>query len=147
MTATHAPVAASPTLTSPARRTRILVVAAGVLVAVAANAIVATAAIAAGASASYAALTLPVYGSLTAIGVIVAYLGWSIIRRRSTRPARTLGVVVPVLEVLSYAPDIALLITGFIPGTSALAVGALAVMHLVALAVIIPICLRLAPVR
>lgn len=138
-------------LASPAsalsRRTGYLVLAGGAVVAVAANAIVATSAIAAGASADYPALKIAVFGPLTVIGVIAAYIGWRMVARRAARPAAVLRVLVPVLAVLSFVPDVALLLTGFIPGTTAIEVAALAIMHLVVLAVVLPVCLRVAPVR
>jgi hypothetical protein len=67
--------------------------------------------------------------------------------RRARRPAAVLRILVPVLTVLSFAPDTILAVTRFIPGTSSVAVIGLVLMHLVVVAVAVPICARLAPVR
>jgi hypothetical protein len=56
-------------------------------------------------------------------------------------------MLVPVLAVLSFVPDAILLATGFIPGASLTAILALATMHVVVVAVAVPLCLRLAPVK
>jgi hypothetical protein len=52
-----------------------------------------------------------------------------------------------VLTVLSFVPDTVLLITGFIPNSSATAVVGLALMHLVVVGVAIPVFRSIAPVR
>lgn len=129
------------------RRTSVIVLAAGSLVAIAANSIVAIAAHAAGASATFSPLLLPVYGAFSVLGLVAAFIGWNIVRRRAKNPRAVLRVLVPVLIVLSYIPDSVLLATGFIPGSSVTAVVALALMHLVVVGVAVPICLRLSPVR
>jgi hypothetical protein len=134
--------------TSPSRPlTEVGVLVAGAVVAVAANTAIAFSALAAGASSSFAPLSLPVFAGFTVVGLIAAFFGWRIIRSRSANPARTLSIVVPVLVVLSYIPDVALLALGFIPGSSLTGVVALALMHLVVVGVAVPICLRLVPVR
>ncbi len=69
------------------------------------------------------------------------------VRRRARRPAVVLRVLVPVLTVLSFTPDTILALTGFIPGTSLTAVLALALMHLVVVALAVSVSARLAPVR
>jgi hypothetical protein len=56
-------------------------------------------------------------------------------------------VLVPVLAVMSFVPDTVLAITGFIPGTTLTGVVALMLMHLVVVAIAVPLCARLAPVR
>lgn len=132
---------------SAARRTTVLAVAAGVVIAIAASAIDAYAAYAAGASTSFAALRPAIFAPFVAVGVVVAYLGWSIIRRRSAHPAKVLRILVPVILLLSFIPDVLLLITGFIPGSSLTGVVALALMHLIVAGVAVPLSMRLAPVR
>jgi hypothetical protein len=127
--------------------TPVLAVAAGAVIAIGANTIDAFAAIAAGASPSFAPLWPAVYAPFSAVGVVAAFVGWSIIRRRSSRPGAVLRVLVPVLAVLSFVPDAILLATGFIPGASLTAVLALATMHVVVVAVAVPLCLRLAPTK
>jgi hypothetical protein len=132
---------------SPGRVRTTAILAAGAIVAILANLVIATVAHSAGASADFSPLLIFVYGPFTVVGLIAAYVGWRVVRRRARRPAQVLSVLVPVLTVLSFAPDTILAITGFIPGASLTAVIALALMHLVVVAVAVPICARLAPVR
>ena len=115
-----------------------LIVGAAVIVAVAVNALIAFAAVAAGAPSDYSPLLPPAYASLTAIAVIVGWFGWKAVRTRARDPRRTLGILVPVIGVLSFLPDVILLTTGFIPGTTAIAVLALMAMHVTTLAIAIP---------
>ena len=128
------------------RRLTVIVLAAGSLVAIAANTVIAFSALAAGASATFSPLLPPVYGVFSVLGVVAAYFGWNIVRRRAKNPAATLRVLVPLLVVLSYVPDVILLVTGFIPGSSLTAVVALALMHLVVVGVAVPVAQRLSPV-
>jgi hypothetical protein len=132
---------------SPTRLRTVTILAGGAIVAILANMVIATLARAVGASADFSPLVVFVYAPFTLAGVIAAYLGWRIVRRRARHPAAMLRILVPVLTVLSFAPDSILAITGFIPGTSLTAVIALGLMHLVVVAVAVPICARLAPVR
>ncbi len=126
-------------------RSTTVVLAAAVVVAIAANAIVALIAIAAGASASYPPLMLPVYGAFTIVGIVVGYLGWRRVRRRARNPKATLSWLVPVVLAASFIPDVILLVTGFIPGTSITGAVALMIMHLVAAAVAVPVYAKIAP--
>jgi hypothetical protein len=111
-----------------------------------ANAIIAFSALAAGASSAYPPLMPPAFLTFTAIGVGVGYLGWRIVRRMFERPARVLRVLVPVVLVLSWVPDVILAITGFIPGTTVTGALGLALMHAVVVAVAVPVYARIAPV-
>lgn len=126
-------------------RTAILLLAA-FAVAGAANAVIAFTALAAGASSAYPPLMPPAFLTFTAIGVGVGYLGWRLVRRVSDRPARVLRVLVPAVLVVSWVPDVALAITGFIPGTTVTGALALALMHAVVVAVAVPVYLRVSPV-
>lgn len=110
----------------------------GVIIAVALNAAVAAIAVAAGAPATYGPLTLPAYTLFTALGVAAGWAGWVLIHRRARDPRSVLRVLVPVVTVLSFVPDVLLLAFRFIPGTTTPAVIALMVMHLVVVAVAIP---------
>jgi Family of unknown function (DUF6069) len=132
---------------SPTRARTIAVLAAGAVVAILANSTIAVVARASGASADFSPLQIFVYAPFTVVGLIAAYAGWRIVRQRVRHPAAVLRVIVPVLTVLSFAPDTILAITGFIPGASLTAVVALGLMHLVVVGVAVPICARLAPVR
>jgi Family of unknown function (DUF6069) len=139
--------AAKPATSSPTRTSIVAILAVGALVAILANSVIAIGAHASGASAEFSPLLFFVYAPFTVIGLIAAYIGWRTVRRGARRPAVALRVLVPVLTVLSFTPDTILAITGFIPGTSLSAVLALGLMHLVVVAVAVPICARLLPVR
>jgi len=116
-----------------------LALALAAVVAVALNAAVAAIAVAAGAPASYAPLTLPVFGAFTVAGVVVGWFGWLLVTRKSTRPRAVLAWLAPAVLVLSFAPDVALLVLRFIPGTTTAAVVALMVMHAIVFAVAVPV--------
>lgn len=134
-----------PTVTSAPRTA--LALAAGVVVAGLANTVIAVVALAAGADPGFAPLFTPVYLAFTTIGLLAAYAGWRIVRRIAPNPARVLRVLVPVVLVLSFAPDVALAILRFIPDTTTTGVVALALMHVVVAGVAVPLSARLAPVR
>jgi hypothetical protein len=125
-------------LASESRSRTALILAAAVVVAVAANAVVATIAVAVGAPATYGPLTFPAYGLFTVLGIVAGWIGWSLVRRRARDPRRTLTMLVPIVTVASFIPDILLLALRFIPGTTGSAVVALMVMHLVVVAVAVP---------
>lgn len=125
--------------TATRSRTRtILTLSAAVVVAIAANAVVAAVAVTTGAPATYGPLTLPAYGLFTALGVIAGWIGWTLVQRKAHDPRRTLSILVPAVTVVSFVPDVLLLVLGFIPGTTTGAVIALMVMHLVVVAVAVP---------
>ena len=132
---------ATPTAARVAARPRLriaVILIAAVVVAVALNAAIAAVAVAAGAPSTYGPLTLPAYALFTTLGVAAGWAGWVLVHRRARDPHRTLLVLVPVLTVLSFVPDLLLLAFGFIPGTTTPAVIALMLMHLVVVAVAVP---------
>lgn len=133
--ATTAPVA--PAVTH-SRARAVLILVAATAVAIAANAVVAAVAVAAGAPAAYGPLTFPAYGLFTALGMVGGWVGWTLVTRRARDPRRMLRILVPVVTILSFVPDVLLLALGFIPGTTTGAVVALMVMHLVVVAVAVP---------
>jgi hypothetical protein len=124
-----------------------LILLAVIACAVGVNALVATAARHAGASAAFSPLQLPAYGAFTGAGVIAGWFGWRIVLRRSARPRGVLMVLVPVAILLSFIPDLALLTLKFIPDSSATAVAALMVMHVVVVALAVPGYLLAAPLN
>ena len=130
-------VRAEQTATRSRTRTA-LTLAAAVVIAIAANTVVAAVAVATGAPASYGPLTFPAYGLFTALGVVVGWIGWSVVQRKAHDPRRTLSILVPAVAVASFVPDVLLLAWGFVPGTTAGAVIALMVMHVVVVAVAVP---------
>ena len=128
---------AQPAATRPRARAALILTAA-VAVAIALNAVVAAVAIATGAPAAYGPLTPPAFGLFTALGVAAGWVGWSLVTRRAKDPRRTLWILVPLVTVASFIPDVLLLALGFIPGTTTGAVIALMVMHVVVVAVAVP---------
>ncbi|HWR85519.1 MAG TPA: DUF6069 family protein [Rhodoglobus sp.] len=131
--------------TASVPRTAILL-AAAIAVASAANAVVALAAVAAGATMPFGPLQPGAYITFTVVGVLAGYAGWSVVRRLVPQPARLLRVLVPVVLVLSWIPDVIVAIAGFIPNTSATGAVGLALMHAVVVAVAVPVYQRIAPV-
>jgi hypothetical protein len=89
-----------------------------VVVSVLVNSIVAAVAHAAGASTDFPPLTVPVHGAFALVGIVVGWLGWSLVQRFARRPAHVMVWLVPVFAVVSFAPDVALGVLQFIPGTT-----------------------------
>ena len=73
--------------------------------------------------------------AFTIMGVLGAVVVFAIVGRASRHPIRLFRMIALIVLVLSFIPDIALLATGAMPGTSLVAVGTLAVMHVVAWAI------------
>ncbi|MDQ0946943.1 hypothetical protein QFZ24_000866 [Streptomyces phaeochromogenes] len=121
--------------------TRIL---AAALVAVLGNAVVALLAHTAGASSDFDPLQPSAYAPLTVFGVVLGAIGWAVVRRVAKNPAGLLRWLVPVLVVVSFAPDLSLL-GGGTPGSGPLAVAALMVMHVVVAAVAVAAYRRVLP--
>lgn len=132
-----ATTSAQPAAARPRARAALILTAA-VAIAIALNAVVAAVAIATGAPATYGPLTPPAFGLFTALGVAAGWVGWSLVTRRAKDPRRTLSILVPLVTVASFIPDVLLLALGFIPGTTTGAVIALMVMHVVVVAVAVP---------
>lgn len=131
---------------APARTGRaVALLAAGVAVAGVATTAIALAADAVGADPGFAPLHPAVFLAFVVVGLTAAAGGWAIIRARATRPARVLRVLVPLLTVLSLAPDVVLALSGFIPGTTLTGVVALMLMHPVVAAVAVPVLQRALP--
>ncbi|MCM3778881.1 DUF6069 family protein [Microbacterium hydrocarbonoxydans] len=115
-----------------------LILTTAVAIAIALNAVVAAVVIATGAPATYGPLTPPAFGLFTALGVTAGWVGWSLVRRHAKNPRRMLSILVPLVTVASFIPDVLLLALRFIPGTTTGAVIALMVMHVVVVAVAVP---------
>jgi hypothetical protein len=118
-------------------RTALLLLTA-IAAAVVLNAVVAMIAIAAGAPSDYGPLTFPAFTLFTVVGILAGWAGWALLQRRARNPHRTLSVLIPVVLVLSFVPDLLLLAFRFIPGTTPGAAVALMVMHLVVAGVAVP---------
>ena len=87
-------------------------------------------------------LDLVAYAPLTVIGVLAGTIGWAAIRRYAARARQTLRLVVPAVVVLSFIPDLGLLISGMADGAN---VVGLLVMHLVVAAVTVAAVSRTLP--
>lgn len=127
------------------RRTTVLTLVAAIAVAIVAAEIIALAAVAAGATAFPPLMPL-VFGPFAAIGILAGYTGWRIVRRRTGSPRAVLRVLVPVVLLLSFVPDVILMTTGFIPGTTVTGAIGLMLMHLTVASIVVPVSQRLAPV-
>jgi hypothetical protein len=133
--------------TAPRVRTVALLVLAAVAASALLTSLIALVARAAGAGDAFPPLQPQVYLAFAIGGTLAALGGWALVVRFVRRSARLLRVLVPVLVVLSFVPDIALLVLGFIPGTTPGAVIALMLMHLVVAAVAVLAGRRIAPAR
>ena len=139
MTASSVPVSS---------RGRTLALALGAVVAAAlATTAAALAAVAFGADPAFGPLQPPVYLSFAVLGTLAAIGGWLIVVRRVRNSARVLGILVPVLLMLSLVPDVVLLVTGFIPGTTVAGVVGLMVMHPIVATVAVVAGRMIAPPR
>lgn len=123
---------------SPSRIRTALILAAATVAAVAVNAAVATVAVAAGAPSRYGPLTFPAYTLFTVLGVVIGWVGWTLVSRRAREPRRVLSILVPAVTLLSLVPDVLLLAFRFVPGTTTAAAVALMVMHLVVVLIAVP---------
>ncbi|HEY8587963.1 MAG TPA: DUF6069 family protein [Naasia sp.] len=131
----------------PRAVTRTLLVLAGVAASALLTGALALAALALGADPAFPPLQPQVYLTFATGGTLAAVAGWILIVRTVRRSARVLRVLVPTLVAASLVPDVALLLTGFIPGTTPLAVVALMLMHPAVAAVAVAVGLRVAPPR
>jgi Family of unknown function (DUF6069) len=82
------------------------------------------------------------FAPLTVVGVLVGTAGWALVRRSSRRPRAVLRVLVPVVVVLTFGADLALLAGGT---TLVNAIG-LMVMHVVVATVTVIVLARVLPV-
>jgi hypothetical protein len=81
----------------------------------------------------------------TIIGALAGAAGWRLIVNRSARSGAVLRALVPTVLVLSLVPDVALLITGAMPGTTVTGVVSLMVMHVVTAAIAVTAYRRTMP--
>ncbi|GAA3431686.1 DUF6069 family protein [Kutzneria kofuensis] len=126
--------------TSAARVT--LGIAAAAVVSIAVNTVVALGALALDPNGTRTGLDLVAYAPLTVIGVLAGTIGWAAVRRYAARARATLRVLVPVVTVLTFIPDIVLLLTG---AADAINVAGLLVMHVVVAAVTVTAVSRVLP--
>lgn len=129
--------------TSASRTTIILL--STMIVAVILNSAVAALAKSAGVGHGFAPLTLPVYGSFTIIGILVGWFGWRLVQRRAAHPSRVLRILVPVVGLLTFTPDVLLMTLRYLPGASVGAAIALMAMHIVVIATAVPAYMLASP--
>ncbi|MEV6716603.1 DUF6069 family protein [Lentzea sp. NPDC051208] len=86
-------------------------------------------------------LALAEYAPATVIGVLLGTLGWYLVRRFARDPRRVLRVLVPVVVVLSWIPDLGILAGG----ASVVNSVALIAMHTVVAAATVPVLARVLP--
>jgi len=98
-----------------------------------------------GVSAEFLPLTPGPIALWTVIGVLVGAAGWRLIVNRSARSGAVLRALVPTVLVLSLVPDVALLVTGAMPGTTVTGVVSLMVMHVVTAAIAVTAYRRTMP--
>lgn len=90
-------------------------------------------------------LVTPSFAGLTTFGVIGAVIVYALLGRFSRRPVRTFSTVAFVVLLLSFIPDIGLLLSGA-PGATLASVVVLMLMHVVAYAITVGLLTRLARV-
>ncbi|MEV7978771.1 DUF6069 family protein [Streptomyces sp. NPDC086519] len=103
---------------------------AAIVVASIADTVISLIALAAGAPDDFQPLKAGSYIFLTAVGIVIGALGWTLVRKLSQDPQALTRWLVPAVVVVSFVPDILLFGAG-----GAIGVGALLLMH-VAVAVI-----------
>ena len=87
-------------------------------------------------------LTLPVPIVFTLVGVLGAVIVYTLVARFSSRPVWLFRRIALVTLLISFIPDILMLITGFNPGTTLANVVALMLMHVIAWAISVGILTR-----
>ncbi|MCO1658209.1 DUF6069 family protein [Pseudonocardia humida] len=110
-------------------------------VAVLGNALIALVVLALGPGGVERGLQFAHYAPLTLGGVLLGTAGWALVRRLSRRPRAVLRVLVPVVVVLSFGVDLALLAAG----TGVVNVVGLMLMHVVVAAAVVPALARVLP--
>jgi NADH:ubiquinone oxidoreductase subunit K len=83
----------------------------------------------------------------TLLGAILGAVGWRLFINRSARSRALLTKLVPIVLVLSFLPDLALLATDTMPGQTTPGVLALMVMHVATAAVVVTAYRRAMPPR
>ncbi|HEX7308189.1 DUF6069 family protein [Lentzea sp.] len=86
-------------------------------------------------------LALVEYAPATVIGILLGTLGWYLVRRFAGDPRRVLRVLVPVVVVLSWIPDLGILAGGATLVNSI----ALILMHAVVAGATVPVLSRVLP--
>jgi hypothetical protein len=114
--------------------------------------IIAAIAHSAGAYSDFQPLTFRGLIGPTVLGLLIAVVVWELVRRRAGDPVAVMRRLVPIVVVLSWAPDVALGVThreasSQLPHTTWGEVAALMVMHLFVAAIGLGLFSRLLPLR
>ncbi|ANZ40347.1 hypothetical protein BBK82_34295 [Lentzea guizhouensis] len=88
-------------------------------------------------------LALAEYAPATVIGILLGTLGWFLVRRFAKDPRRVLRVLVPIVVVLTFIPDLGILAGGAAVVNSL----ALIAMHVVVAAATVPVLGRVLPLN
>lgn len=108
------------------------------------NAVIAAIALAAGASDGFQPLQPGAYIFFTVVGVLIGAVGWALVRRRAGA-RRLLRTLVPVVVIVSFVPDLAMLVSDYQPGADVTGVVALLLMHVAVAAIAVPAYQRALP--
>ncbi|RQP09516.1 MAG: hypothetical protein EAS51_11500 [Microbacteriaceae bacterium] len=138
---------ATATRIAPRARTVTLTVLAAVAASALLTSIIALVARLLGAGEDFPPLQPQAYLAFATAGTLIAIGGWVLIVRFVARSARLLRVLVPVLLVLSFVPNIVVAVTGTLPGSSPVAALALVLMHPVVAGAAVFAGRRIAPAR
>ena len=83
----------------------------------------------------------------TILGALIGAAGWRLIVNKAADSRSLLNKLVPTVVVLSFIPDVLLLATDALPGTSTAAVLSLMAMHVVTAAIVVTAYRRAMPPR
>ena len=83
----------------------------------------------------------------TILGALIGAAGWRLIVNKAADSRSLLNKLVPTVVVLSFIPDVLLLATDALPGTSTAAVLSLMAMHLVTAVIVVTAYRRAMPPR
>ncbi len=83
----------------------------------------------------------------TILGALIGAAGWRLFVNRSAGSRTLLNKLVPTVVVLSFIPDVLLLATDAMPGTSTVAVLSLMAMHVVTAVIVVTAYRRAMPTR
>jgi hypothetical protein len=92
-----------------------------------------------GASDDFVPLTASPVVMWTILGAIIGAVGWRLIVNRAAHSGALLSTLVPTVLVLSFIPDVALLVTDSTAGQTTPGVMALMVMHVVTAAIAVTV--------
>lgn len=115
---------------------------AAAVVAIAVNTGVALGTLALNPNGTRTGLDLVAYAPLTLVGIVAGTIGWAAVRRYAAHARSVLRVLVPVVLVVSFAPDIMLVVFG---AADTINMAGLLVMHVVVAAVTVTAASRILP--